>query len=252
MKFKNRICLGALPIIALGIITITVLNACVQKEDKAIKIINESISKHGGQLYLDKTVEVTFRKFQLKIDHRKDTFRYERNYPDSTGWVQEVFSNEITYRNVNDERQDLDKKTIDKFQNGINAMVYFIMLPYRLQDEAVLPEYLGKEMIKDVEYHKIRVIFKREGGGQDHEDVYLYWFTEDYSLDYLAYEYYSDETGRRFREAFNRRDVNGIVFQDYNNYAEEIEGDFSTIGKRFEMGELKKLSLVSLEEINVY
>ncbi len=251
MSSKNKIC-KVLSFFVIGILMITFLHSCDKKEDLAGKIIEEAITKHGGKHYLEKTVELTFRKFQLKIEHRKDTFRYERNYPDSTGWVQEVFSNEKTFRNINGELQVLDKKTIDKFQNGINAMVYFIMLPYRLQDEAVVPEYLGKELIKDVEYHKIRVIFKREGGGQDHEDVYLYWFTEDYSLDYLAYEYYSDETGRRFREAFNRRDVNGIVFQDYNNYAEEIEGDFDTIAKRFEKGELKKLSVVSLDQIKVY
>ena len=64
--------------------------------------------------------------------------------------------------------------------------------------------------------------FTEEDGGKDFEDVFLYWFDEQtFSMDYLAYSYITDGGGVRFREAFNKSEIGGIVFQDYINYKPE-------------------------------
>ncbi len=59
-----------------------------------------------------------------------------------------------------------------------------------------------------------KLTFNEDSGGDDFEDVFIYWFnTETYRMDYLAYEYHTDEGGMRFREAFNPREINGVLMQ---------------------------------------
>lgn len=70
--------------------------------------------------------------------------------------------------------------------------MYFAFLPLWLKDPAVIVEDQGRSVIKGKEYHKIRITFEQEGGGDDFEDVFLYWFdVKDYSMDYLAYKYFT-------------------------------------------------------------
>ena len=54
---------------------------------------------------------------------------------------------------------------------------------------------------------------------QTHQDVYYYWIhQESYLIDYLAYSFQNDGGGTRFRKAVNRRNIDGVIFQDYENY----------------------------------
>ncbi|MEQ8812483.1 MAG: DUF6503 family protein, partial [Imperialibacter sp.] len=93
--------------------------------------------------------------------------------------------------------------------------------------------------------------FQQEGGGKDFEDVFIYWFDKDsYQLDYLAYYYNTDETGIRFREAYNRQTVDGILFQDYINYA-PIDSTITVhqTDDQLEKGLLKELSRIENEKL---
>ena len=95
--------------------------------------------------------------------------------------------------------------------------------------------------------------FEQEGGGEDFDDVFLYWFDkEDYSMDYLAYLYHTDGGGIRFREAFNQREVNGVLVQDYINLRPEDEKiDIVTIDELYNAGELRKLLEIVNENIQI-
>jgi hypothetical protein len=92
-----------------------------------------------------------------------------------------------------------------------------------------------------------------DGGGVDFEDVYHYWFdTEDYSLDYLAYSFLVNDGGIRFRKAINRRKIDGVVFQDYENYKPKINTRaLDSIGNLFNDGQLELLSLIENENIKL-
>ncbi|HMQ07531.1 MAG TPA: hypothetical protein PKC30_09540 [Saprospiraceae bacterium] len=227
-------------------------HSCTYRENRAIEIIDKAIELHGGDGYKEKVISFDFRQFHLKVKYSTDSFRYERSYTDTTGRVKEVYAHNEISRTINGVIQDLDSSFQSRMSNGIHAMIYFTMLPYRLRDDAVIARYLGEERIKDKTYHKIRVTFQEEGGGKDHEDIFLYWFgTEDHFMDFLAYEYYTDGGGRRFREVISRRNVGGITFQDYNNYSEKIDEPFESIASRFENGALQLLSVVDLKHISV-
>jgi hypothetical protein len=108
----------------------------------------------------------------------------------------------------------------------------------------------GADSIGGRPYRMVEVIFEQEGGGRDWEDRFVYWFgEEDGMLDFLAYDF--GDGGTRFREAFNRREIEGILFQDYRNYtADEVTAlhDYSTL---FDRGQLTLVSTIELENVEV-
>ena len=140
-----------------------------------------------------------------------------------------------------------------KYSNSVNSVHYFAMLPYGLNDPAVNKKFIGETNINGKDYFKVEVTFKKEGGGKDYEDVFLYWFNkESYKLEYLAYSYITDGGGMRFRESYNERFVNGLRFLDYRNYKPESK-DVSLVDldSLFEAKQLKLLSKIELKNIEV-
>ena len=168
--------------------------------------------------------------------------------------VRDVYTNKGFIRHVADTLVNLTEKRKNAYTNSVNSVIYFAFLPLWLKDPAVILEDQGRSVIKGKEYHKILVTFKQEGGGDDFEDVFLYWFdVEDYSMDYLAYKYFTGKGGMRFREAYNTRKVNGVLLQDYRNLQPKIEGgiDFDEIEKAFENDQLEELSLIILKNVKI-
>ena len=57
----------------------------------------------------------------------------------------------------------------------------------------------------------------------------------------------------RFREAYNQRNVNGVVIQDYRNLQPKIKDgiDFDEIEKAFENDQLEELSLIELKNVKI-
>lgn len=114
--------------------------------------------------------------------------------------------------------------------------------------------YASTVEIDGTKYHKIKVTFDAEGGGEDFEDVFYYWFdTEDYSMDYLAYSYNEEDegTGMRFRVAYNPRKVNGVTIQDYKNLKPKVKDSvpLEVIDQAYLDGKLEELSLIELEDV---
>ncbi|MEL7534879.1 MAG: DUF6503 family protein, partial [Bacteroidota bacterium] len=140
------------------------------------------------------------------------------------------------------------------YSNSVNSVLYFIRLPYGLNDPAVNKKYLGEESIKGKKYHKIEVTFEQEGGGKDYDDVFVYWLDQQsHYLDYLAYSYETDGGGLRFRKAFNARTIGGIRFQDYVNYKAELQAgrEAASLGLLYEAAELDSLSSIINENISL-
>ena len=71
-------------------------------------------------------------------------------------------------------------------------------------------------------------------------------------MDYLAYSYKENDIGLRFRKAYNKREVNGLVFQDYENYKSYYyKYKVVELDEHCENGELELLSKIELENIIV-
>ena len=220
---------------------------------KAQQIIAEAIEAHGGDKYRQATIEFDFRDKHYKYMQNGAAYQYERIFKDSIDQkVRDVLTNDNFIREVAEKPVEVSEKWKGKYSNSVNSVMYFLMLPFRLEDPAVNTNYVGESKIKGEPYHKIKVTFGQEGGGKDYQDIFMYWFHQDKkTMDYLAYSYDVDGGGVRFREAINTREVEGILFQDYNNYKANLEDPLEDLDMLFEMDKLKMLSEIINENIKV-
>jgi len=218
----------------------------------AQEIVDKAIQAHGGAAYQTIYAGFDFREKYYSVQRLDDRYIYTREFEDSTGRIKDVLvsSSKLT-RTVNGDTVALTDEWHGKYLNSVNSVLYFALLPYGLNDAAVKKKYLGETTVKGKAYHKIEVTFQQQGGGKDFEDVFVYWFAKDtYRLDYLAYYYNTDETGIRFREAYNQQVVDGVVFQDYVNYkpADSTSTVYDT-DSLFEKGLLTQLSKIENENL---
>jgi hypothetical protein len=143
---------------------------------------------------------------------------------------------------------------VDVYRASVNSVHYFSVLPFGLNDKAVNKTLMGDDTIKTKDYFKVKVTFNPEGGGEDYEDVFIYWINKtNFKVDYLAYSYNEiDGKGLRFRQAYNERFVNGIRIVDYNNYkTENTSIPLEDLGTAFDTDKLVLLSKIELENVEV-
>ncbi|WP_375444427.1 DUF6503 family protein [uncultured Fibrella sp.] len=233
-----------------AVLTLLLFGACKPTKN-AQTIIDEAIEAHGGDAWQNKRIEFDFRQFHLTLKQQGGRFTYERTHSDSAGVrIREVLTNDSFARFLNNKPQTLDTAQIGKYSRAVNSVAYFVLLPFKLRDPAVLAEYVGESQIGGQRYDKVQVRFKADGGGKDHGDTFVYWFNQQtHTMDYLAYS----EGGPRFRKAINPQTVGGIRFQDYINYKGD-DKDTTSVGtydKRYEANQLPELSRIEQKNIRV-
>lgn len=228
-------------------------NEVADTRSRSEQIIDSSIVFHGGEKYTSSHIEFGFRKRFFQVSPSPEGSVYSVTYSDSLGLHRQKLAPSGFTAELNNQILSLSAKDSLAKASSLNSVVYFALLPSFLRDPAVHSEYLGTERIGDAGYYKIKVTFAEEGGGEDFDDVYLYWFDKkDYSMDYLAYSFTENEGGTRFRVAHNIRRVNGIQFQDYTNYAGPGPDSLDAISELYNSGSLKVLSEIALDRLAVF
>jgi hypothetical protein len=233
-----------------------VLFSCNEEEKplSAAKIIDKAIENAGGGKYARSEITFDFRDRSYKSTRNCGMYSLERFYKDSLGNnIRDVLDNSGFSRYRNGSLLHLPDSMENKYKNSVNSVHYFVQLPYGLGSPAVNKKLLGQDSIRGKNYHEIKVTFDERGGGEDHQDVYVYWVeTENFTVDYLAYSYHVEDGGIRFREAFNPRKINGIRFVDYRNFApENLDVKLSELDSLFTAGKLKLFSTIETENIEV-
>jgi hypothetical protein len=236
----------------LGFFTCFYLQSC-KTDSEAQKIVDRSIEAHGGKVFETSNISFDFRDRHYEISKSPTRFNYIREFTDSTGFVRDVLNNEGLVRTVNGEVVTLPEERVKAFTNSVNSVAYFTFLPYGLNDAAVFKTYLGEAELEGKKYHKIKVTFSEDGGGEDFDDVFIYWINQETNLiDYLAYSYHTDGGGVRFRKAIKKHEVAGLVLQDYENYKPENKNTpVEEMESLFKAGKLELLSEINLENVMV-
>lgn len=246
MKFARTLLL----IFPIGLL----LFSCNAKLNDPQTIVDKAISYAGGEKYLNAEIEFDFRGRHYVARRNGGLFSYERIFDDSLGTVHDFVSNEGFERKINDEKVVVADTMAVKYTSSTNSVIYFALLPYGLNDAAVIKKLVGETTIKNQSYYLVQIKFKADGGGEDHEDEFLYWINqENFAVDYMAYSFAeSDETSFRFREAYNDRVINGIRIQDYINF--KPKDNSLTVDQAEELyknGELIELSKIETENVTV-
>ncbi len=215
-------------------------------------VISKSVDFHFGDQSDSLSFSFAFRNKVYSVERRNGNYRYTISYNDSIGDHYGVLSNRGYVEELDGALTKLSKKDSSAKANALNSVVYFNLVPLLLKDDAAYTRELEGEEIDGGKYHIIEVRFSEEGGGEDHDDVYHYWFDrEDYSMDYLAYSFHVNDGGTRFRKAINQRRINGLYFQDYENYKGPADPDslkyISDLYKANELPLLSKIEIVSIK-----
>ena len=235
------------------VVSVIFFSCSTAHEDASQEIIDKTIKTAGGNLYEIATIDFDFRDFHYRSKRNGGMYTYFRIKIDSSVHVQDILDNDGFQRLINNKPVEVADSMAVKYSNSINSVIYFALLPYGLNDDSVNKELLGETEISGKDYYKIRVTFDEEGGGEDHEDVFIYWIEKDnYTIDFLAYQFFTEGGGYRFRKAKNSRIINGIRFADYTNF-KPIAGkiELEQIDSLYENNGLEQISEINLKNINV-
>ncbi len=209
-------------------IMLTMFMACTpgSKTDPAQHFIDQACKAHGSELFDRSTIEFKFRDRNYKSSRLNGKYRYERFWDSAGVIIHDELTNGVFVRHVGQIMVKLDSKKINSLLNSVNAVFYFFALPFNLNDPAVVKEYLGEVTILDQRYDKIKITFKPNPNDRMiHDDAYVYWVNKKgHTIDFLGYNYTEpDEKGSRFRQAINRRKIQGLTVQDYINFKPIID-----------------------------
>ena len=221
--------------------------------DAAIEIIAKMREAHGVKNIDGKEITFSFRDKVYSRYSLNNQYGYSRSALNEEGkMVIDSWRGDDFKRTINNVEVQITDKEENTYKNSINSVFYFALLPLSLSDPAVNVELIGDSKLKGKKYTKLRVTFDEEGGGEDFNDVFIYWMNkETNTMDFLAYQYFTEGGGIRFREAYNPREVGGFLFQDYNNFKPTTGIELIDMDKAFEMGEMEQVSEIVLEDIKV-
>jgi len=218
---------------------------------EAEALLKQTLVAHGGERYDHAHYQFTFRKKQYTFKNSDTGYTYSSESKKDGQLIVDRLDNGSITRKVDGLEIQLTSKEEGQYSESLNSVIYFATLPHKLQDPAVNIEIVGETIIQSKKYDILQVTFDEKGGGKDHDDQFHYWINKaDHTIDYLAYNYKTNKGGVRFRSAYNRRVVDGIIFQDYINYKAEIGTPLRDLPTLFENNELKELSRIETEDVS--
>jgi len=222
----------AIPIVAL-------VCSCGINQPTGNQIMNRAFERHGGEYLKNLEIDFKFRGFKYEAKLVDGKFAYQNR--SRLGSTEENYS----------KRVKLGRNNTPPPASAMSVF-HFALLPFNVNDEMAHKELMCTSKIKGEDYYKVEVTFDLKGGGEDFEDVYIYWVhKENYTIDYLAYSFYNNGGGVRFREAYNQREVNGVRFQDYINYTIDEDYPAQELDYAFQKGRLREISRINLDDIEV-
>ncbi len=237
------------------VISVVLLFSCKdspKKEITAQQIVDLAIKRAGGDLYTCSHIDFIFRDRTYSLEYADQGKVLKRITEADSSTIVDIRKRNSFERVVDNNVVIVPDSMARKYANSINSVHYFAYLPYGLNDPAVNKRLLGERSLKGKRYYVLEITFDELDGGDDFEDVYIYWINkETFAADYLAYEFHVDGGGMRFRKAYNERIIEGIRFVDYSNYKPAETVSIYNIDKLFEDDRLELLSQIELENIQV-
>lgn len=225
--------------------------SCSSPEEQLLK---QTIAAHGAENLNMANVSFDFRDYHYDFDLNNGLYIYTRSITDSLGIkTEDRLKNEGFERLVDGKTAIVADSMVVKYSNSINSVAYFFLLPETLNGPAAMLEVLGKTVIQDKNYQTLKVTFSQNGGGEDFQDEYRYWINEETNeIDFLAYNYETNGGGIRFREAINKRKVNGVLVADYKNYGfETLDHKLDELPMLWSENKIPLLSVIENKNVEI-
>ena len=186
-----------------------------------LDIVDRAIEYHGGELFERSRVRLTVasRSGSFDVDSTTDGDRFEYVIRTANASDGRVYRRDNTMLEMteNGEPMEMDEVAQVRAESYVNQRMYFLFLPYKLNDPGTWKEDEGLEEWNGRQLHRVRITFAA-GSSAGADSAYIYWFDpETARLEKFAYDY-SEGTGLRFRTLRNYRRIGGLLFYDADNY----------------------------------
>ena len=222
----------------------TFLGCSTTTNNRATTWIEKANIAHGTAVLNKSSFRFNFREYTYGLTQKKQTKSYSRTKLTTEGILTDTLFNGRDFKRwINQKPVKVSDSLQKLYSESINSVLYFIQLPKVLKDAAVQARYLGEEDLLGEPYVRLQVTFQQEGGGVDYQDEYRYWIHQKtHLIDFLAYRFYSGKGGTRFRKVSHRERVNGMIFQDYENFSPPTPfPPLDSITSLYTKGKLKKV-----------
>lgn len=235
---------------------VLIVLSCKENEVNTLnvqQIVDKAIEVSGGIHHKTSNVSFLFRDIAYVSQIKNGKRILKRITTTDSVRITDIKTHNSFERFFNDSLVSLTDSVANRYSNSVNSVHYFARLPFGLNDPAVNKELLGEVEVNDKDYYKVKITFDQNDGGEDFDDIYIYWINKaSFKPDFLAYEFHVDGGGIRFREAINERFVEGIRFVDYNNYKPKIkDANIYKVDSLFINQSLELLSKIELKEVKV-
>ena len=241
-----------MPRLTFLLLLFTFLGCSTVTKDHAKTWIEKANIAHGTAILDQSSLRFTFREYTYGLTQKKYTKSYSRTKLTTEGLLTDTLHNGRDFKRwINQKPVEVNDSLQKLYSESINSVLYFIQLPRVMKDAAVQARYLGEENLLGEPYVRLQVTFQQEGGGVDYQDEYRYWIHQkNHLIDFLAYRFYSGKGGTRFRKVSHRERVNGMIFQDYENFSPPTPfPPLDSIALLYTKGKLKKVSDIQQEAI---
>lgn len=221
-----------------------------------LDLVDRSIEFHGGELFTASQVKLTAcsRSGCAKIVSRVDDGLFEHDVTATVGGAMRrvKIDNDRVEWWVDGERRIPDAEMVGSLRDWAMSKVYFVFLPYRLNDPDVFKEDRGSETWRGRALRRVKVTF-RAGSSTDADDEYTYWFDPETGvMVQFAYSYSGDPGGLRFRRLYNYRRLKGLAFHDQENLGVEGEGlSVDQITPAFVAERMRPVSRIEVSDLDV-
>lgn len=222
-----------------------------------LEIVDRAIEHHGGELFEQSRVRLTVasRSGSFHVDSMVDGDRFEQRIRNANESNEREHRRDNMALQVTEDGQpmEMDETEQARAESYVNQRMYFLFLPYKLNDPGVYKEDQGLEEWNGRQLHRVRISFEA-GASDGANSAYVYWFDpESARLEQFAYDY-SEGTGLRFRVLRNYRRIGGLLFYDADNYGRNTpDGGLTVddINPAYVEDELPLVSEIELRDIDV-
>ena len=121
-----------------------------EERSQAEQIIDAVIEKAGGERYEKASIEFKFRQTRYTSSRNNGQYEFTRNITDTTGTTYfDVLNNDGFTRYHQDQKVEISDSLAGVYSESVNAVHYFVQLPFGLNDEAVIKELVGEDTINN-------------------------------------------------------------------------------------------------------
>ncbi len=222
-----------------------------------LEIVDRAIEHHGGDLFEQSRVRLTVASrsgsFDVDATRNGERFTYVIRTPEGEAGREVRRDNTAIEVSEGGRRIELDETGQARMERYVNERMYFLFLPYKLNDPGAYKEDQGLEEWGERQLHRVRVTFE-PGSSDGAASAYTYWFDpETARLEQFAYDY-EEGAGLRFRILRNYRRIGGLLFHDADNFGLNTpQGGLSVddITPAYAAEELPLVSRIELRGIDV-